>query len=633
MRAKVSPVLRHHAILLLTAGLVFFTNLGGAALFDEDEPKNAVCGREMLLRGDWIVPTFNQELRTDKPILIYWIMLCSYTAFGVNEFAARFGSSALAVVTSIFVYHLGRKLFHPEVGLWAGVILCTCLMYSAVGRAVTPDSALICCVTGAFLAYVAAVAKRHGGQFGATIETSSKPGFSESRASTSPAVSDSEARLSEKPGFGIGHRWDEFVPQRWLETVPLAVAMGLAVLAKGPVGVVLPTGVLGVFVLIRQQIDAHEAESAVGPTSWWRRWLWETACTLHPQRVWRAFWALRLPLVWTVAAAVALPWYLAVGWATGGDWLTGFLGGHNVNRFLQPMENHSGPFFYYIPVIALGTFPWSVFLPLAIWQLSQSLRRRADTSPALLLLACWAGVWIAFFSCASTKLPNYVLPAYPPQALMTAWFLHTWRHAPAHEMAVAFRNCCRALAATGVGLLIGIPVALSIFLPSEIWLAAIGTVPLIGATIAYRCSVLGDRHQAVRALGLSAVGLAVLIVGIAPARVAPHQDGPHFGRVIRDLAPDDVHLATFDYFSPNLVFYAAEKVHRLKKPQQIAEFFADHPQGLLLTRADRVDQLSAALPLDVCERSRQRRFLRSHDLVLLGRETQTMRRAGHTLVR
>ena len=51
---------------------------GQPQLFDEDEPKNAECGREMFARGDWLVPTFNEELRTDKPILVYWFMLTSY---------------------------------------------------------------------------------------------------------------------------------------------------------------------------------------------------------------------------------------------------------------------------------------------------------------------------------------------------------------------------------------------------------------------------------------------------------------------------------------------------------------------------------------------------------------------------
>ncbi|HTN03213.1 MAG TPA: hypothetical protein VL132_15095, partial [Planctomycetaceae bacterium] len=97
MNGSTSPLLRHQAWILLAAGLVFFTNLGAYPLFDEDEPKNAVCGKEMFERGDWIVPTFNHDLRTDKPILIYWVMLTSFHLFGVSELTARLGSSVLAI--------------------------------------------------------------------------------------------------------------------------------------------------------------------------------------------------------------------------------------------------------------------------------------------------------------------------------------------------------------------------------------------------------------------------------------------------------------------------------------------------------------------------------------------------------
>src|SRR5690606_4455463 len=53
------------------AAVVVFSNLGGARLWDRDEPRNAGCAREMLERGDWIVPTFNGELRPHKPVLLY----------------------------------------------------------------------------------------------------------------------------------------------------------------------------------------------------------------------------------------------------------------------------------------------------------------------------------------------------------------------------------------------------------------------------------------------------------------------------------------------------------------------------------------------------------------------------------
>lgn len=583
-------MLKHHLWILLAAGLVFFTNLGAAALFDEDEPKNAVCGMEMFERGDWIVPTFNAELRTDKPILIYWIMLSSYTLFGVNEFAARLGSAVLAVGTSLLVYHMGRLLFHRDVGLWASLVLCTCLMFAAVGRAVTPDSTLIFCTTSAFLGYVWAVAKRHGGRFGAL-------------------------RDDDQP-----RTWDEYLPATWLDSVPMYVAMGFAVLAKGPVGVLLPSMIIGQQLLVRRELQYPVDLMPAKPYDLVVWWIRSMIRTMLPGKILYAMWKMRVPLGAVIVGAIALPWYVVVGQQTDGAWLEGFLGGHNVGRFVKPMENHRGPFFYYPLVILLGTFPWSVFVPLAVWQLRCRLRAGTEWNPSYVFVACWAGVWVGFFSMAQTKLPNYILPAYPAVALFLGVFLYDWQREPGHILAGAFRNSCRVLAGIGAVLLIAMPIVASFFLPNESWLALIGCIPLFGGGVAYASSLRNDRRQAVRTLAITAVGLAVLIVGVAPPRVARYQDGPYFGTLVKGMSADESPaLATFDYFAPNLVFYLGRPVDRLKKPEQITAFFAEHPHGYMLTRSDRLEDLRDELPRDITVLAQQRRFLRRHDLVLLGR--------------
>ena len=77
-------------VLLIAVGvLIFFANLGGPPLWDRDEPRNAGCAAEMMAANDWIVPTFNAELRTHKPILLYWLTIASYSVFGISEFGAR----------------------------------------------------------------------------------------------------------------------------------------------------------------------------------------------------------------------------------------------------------------------------------------------------------------------------------------------------------------------------------------------------------------------------------------------------------------------------------------------------------------------------------------------------------------
>lgn len=603
-RPPTTTLWRDQLLIILAAGLVFFTNLGAAALFDEDEPKNAVCGREMFLRGDWIVPTFNDELRTDKPILVYWLMLTSYTVFGVSEFAARFGSSLLAVGTSLWTYHLGRKLFQAEVGLWAAIVLCTCLMFAAVGRSVTPDSTLIFCTTAAFLGYVWATAVRHGGRFGSVGGTS----------------------LTRRP-------WQEFVPATGLQAVPMYIAMGFAVLAKGPIGVLLPCTIIGLFLLIRQQLDYRLDQPDAASRAWWQRGIIATWQTLQPIRVLRGSLAMRVPMGALIVAAIALPWYVTVGIQTDGEWLAGFLGGHNVGRFLKPMENHRGPFIYYVPVVLMGTLPWSVFLPLAIWRASKRLSMPGTGHAADLFLLVWAGAWIGFFSMAKTKLPNYVLPAYPALALLVGGYLTQWRREAATFGGSGFRNACRIQAVVGAAILVGFPFAAVYFLPDEWWLALVGLCPLVGAGVAYQYVCQHQRLRAVRTLAITAVALAVTVVGICPMWVARHQDGLTFGRYIQAL-PNGAYaqLATYEYFAPNLVFYAERHVYRLKKPQ-IAEFFATHPDGLLLTRDDRLDQLEAELPTDITVLTKQRRFLRQHNLVLLGRSAQAVLPASHTTIR
>src|SRR5690349_8315693 len=94
------------------------------------------------------------------------------------------------------------------------------------------------------------------------------------------------------------------------------------------------------------------------------------------------------------------------------------------------MEGHHGPIVYYVPAILIGTFPWSIFLPLAIFHFVRGWRRgETGDGPAKFVL-CWAGLFVGFFSLASTKLPSYVLPAYPAIAIIVAVFIDRWISEP-----------------------------------------------------------------------------------------------------------------------------------------------------------------------------------------------------------
>ncbi|MBS0205915.1 MAG: glycosyltransferase family 39 protein [Planctomycetes bacterium] len=585
-----STVWRQQIFLAMVSALVFFTNLGAYALFDEDEPKNAVCGAEMFERGDWIVPTFNAELRTDKPILIYWWMHLSFRAFGVSEFSARLGSAILAVGTVFLTYHLGRMLYSSTIGCLGATILATCLMFSAVGRAVTPDSTLIFCLMLAFTSYVWAVARRRGGHFsGDTEGTITLP--------------------------------QELLPGSVWTSLPMYAAMGMAILAKGPIGVLLPCTIIGLLLLVTGRRSELADGRLVAPTGpWWRRTGMIVLQVMRPVRIWQAGLAMRLVLGAVIVLSIALPWYVVVGIKTDGAWLRGFLGDHNLGRFLESKENHGGPIFYYAIVLLMGCFPWSMFLPLAVWQLRGRLMRGATFSDSDRLLACWTGVWFVFFSLARTKLPNYVLPMYPALALIVARYLYDWKQSAPDVGLISYRLSCQTLGAIGILMMIGLGITMSILLPGEEPLLLVGLIPLVGAILSYRAARSEQRERSLQIFTGTAILLATAMIGIAPTRIGLHQDSPKLAEAARTVS-GMAHptIAVIDAYSPSLIFYTRTPVRGLRGPSEVTDFIQANPNGFVVTRADRLERLPIA-ENQLVEVTRCRRFLRKYDVVLLARQ-------------
>src|SRR5438045_3633749 len=79
-------------------------------LIDRDEPRFAEASREMIERGNYIVPYFNNQLRLDKPPLTYWAQVASYHIFGENDFAARLPSAIVAALTALLIFVWGRRV-------------------------------------------------------------------------------------------------------------------------------------------------------------------------------------------------------------------------------------------------------------------------------------------------------------------------------------------------------------------------------------------------------------------------------------------------------------------------------------------------------------------------------------------
>src|SRR5713226_2976017 len=132
----------HYLLLLAVAAGLSLPNLGGPSLWDIDEGNNAEAAREMMESDNWVVPTFNYQLRVDKPALLYWLQIFSYRVFGINEFAARIPSALAALFTVLVSYELGRLMFGAATGLMAGLVLASATAFCASAHFANPDALL-----------------------------------------------------------------------------------------------------------------------------------------------------------------------------------------------------------------------------------------------------------------------------------------------------------------------------------------------------------------------------------------------------------------------------------------------------------------------------------------------------------
>jgi len=593
-----SSTWREHLWIVAVAALVFFTNLGAVALWDEDEPLYATCAREMLQRGDWVVPTYNGDVFPEKPPLMFWLMIVGFKAFGVTEFTARFWSAICGVLAVVVTFRLGRRMFGRRAGLWAGLIMATSLLFTVSARAATVDAALVLLTTTAFWLFVSSIGVLDAERSG------DKP----------PAHTGSEGPREPRCGLQLG------LSLCWWRMALLYGCLGLAVLAKGPVGVVLPVAVLGLFLAWLQRVGQEPADAP--PVSGQSR-LARATGWLHvfrPLNLLQAGWRLRPLTALVVVGLVALPWYVMVSLRTEGEWLARFLGEQNLQRVLKPMQGHQGPVWYYVPAILIGLFPWSLMVCPALGMTARRLRTYDREWARWLLLACWAGVYFVFWSLVSTKLPHYVLPAYPALALMIGRLIDRWLAEPAAFRRWWLHGTAVALLVVGAGLLVGIPVAAGRVLPGEALLGLVGLVPLFGAGVWLWFLRRGQLARLMPTLAATGAATLVAIFGFAALRVDRHQNARHFFAAIEQESAGPAQLAAYKFLRESTVFYAGRPVEFFDDLEQLRQFLEHHEQTTyLFTSGEFAERIECAFPGQFRVVLRRPRFLKKGEVLLLAR--------------
>ncbi len=333
------------SILILSFFLFIYGN-GSISLFDVDEVSFAQAAREMMERGDYIVPTFNNQYRFDKPVFFYWLLIASYKIFGINEFSARFPSVISALLLLSIQYLFLKGFTNREISIISIVMLITNLEFFVVAKAAITDM-LLCLFTYIILYSF----------------------------------------------FTAFHREDKW---RNIFIYLASISASLAVLTKGPVGIVLPSIVIFFYLIISGDL----------------------------KRVFKTFPIFTSLLIFLI---IVIPWYIIIHLKTAGKFTEVFFFKHNIQRYTRPISGHAGPFYYYLPVIILGFFPWSIMLFPSIISSLNSLWNKNNTRPSFsldLFMLIIIATYIIFFSFAKTKLPHYILPIFPAMAtICSEWIV------------------------------------------------------------------------------------------------------------------------------------------------------------------------------------------------------------------
>jgi 4-amino-4-deoxy-L-arabinose transferase-like glycosyltransferase len=474
--APATPGAYDVAAILALSLAVCFSHLGSFGLWEPDEARYAEIAREMLQSGNLLVPHLNYVAYIEKPPLLYWMTTLSFWIFGVSEFAARLPVALSAIAGILATYFFALRAFGRRHAILAGVILATTPLYALMAQVLTTDMTLTALVT---------------------IAT-----------------------------FSLYLHWNEGGRWCWIAYV----AMGLAVMTKGPVGAALP-----ILSMLAWLALNHELRGAIAQ--------------------FRAIPGLLLTIL------IAAPWFVAMTIRLPGFADFYFIGEH-LRRVFETDYSHSEAFYFYVPVLAVGLLPWSLLVPFLTW-------RAAARNPARSYCLVAATVTVVAFSCASAKLIPYILPAVPPLAVLIADGLASLAWPGADSRAALRVPDSRILIESGPMLsLLGAGVFIAALAAPQFRtpyvmaarpaMYAIGAILLAGGAVT---TLMFITRRMTAGLGAIVVTLAFTLIagGWARLETEPMRSYAGLSRAIAERAPDAT-IICYHRYVQSLPFYNRHRV-------------------------------------------------------------------------
>ncbi len=494
---------RHYlllAVILLFSLVPYFWGLGKADIQDVDEAAYGEIAREMVVSGDWISPTLNGQPFDQHPPLVPWIMALSIKLLGATPLAVRLPNALLALVGLWLTYSIGRRVAGKEAGIMAALALVTAPAYHLMVRDARLDMALMVFIALSIWGVVSYL----------------------------------------------------YEPKKYY-LVLAYIGAALAFLTKGPIGLVIPLLVVGVFIIMTRR--------------------------------WNLIVRLGLPWGLVVIAVILLPWYWAMYRAHGSDYLYVLFIIQNFKRFAT--TNYAGksdPFFY------LHTFAW-MFLPWIValfWQLVRrfpalrrarfDLNRMSPQEPAPGLMTIWLVAPIILMSFSQTKLPQYIFFVLPAAAVIAGMFLKDYIDGVISERGRRGFSVYIFILTVILAASIAMIVTLMFPIPQTVWNLILGAVLFVLLAIGLYCLISKKRPALIAALCLT-VGLVHLLVTVhlSPAMLV-YQPYKGFASDLSKagVTDDDIYFVGKN-FKSSFLFYSGR--HAVTVPGQDYSLLADATRG------------------------------------------------------
>jgi 4-amino-4-deoxy-L-arabinose transferase-like glycosyltransferase len=350
--------------LCFLCGLLFFHQLADRDLWSSHEARAAQNAQGIVESGDWLPRLYDQRPELQKPPLYYWLVagIAHLRSNQVDAWAVRLPAALSALGSVLLLYIFGRKIRRPLAGLIAAVILATSIHFTWLARVGRIDMPLTLASSTVLLAYYLGL-----------LSLKAQP------------------RRLAWPWFFMAY-----------------LSGAVAVLLKGPIGIVLPAAVIGIHLLAEGELSA----SGSGEPRLWRR-------ILRLARRLGVWWGIPLFLLLTV------PCYCWLNDRTSGQFFRMFFWYHNVERGFGgsgKLATHS--WWFYGPAFARGFLPWTPALLLGVWSYCSRSSCRHDAAARFGLV--WLVGMVGLLSLMRFKRVDYLLPACPGAAIFLGAIMERW---------------------------------------------------------------------------------------------------------------------------------------------------------------------------------------------------------------